>query len=549
MYPTIELKNLSFKAQDTNQTLLEEINFKIEPGERVGLVGPSGSGKTTLCFHLCALHQKALTGYTRGQILIQGAEFNPSSNRENASAFRPAMILQNPESQLFSNTVIEEMTLGYGERFQDKIHNALNEVGLAGYERLDLNALSLGEKQRVVLAAFLIQNPSLFVFDEPSNSLDSDLQWKLLEILGNLSMPQVMIEHNLELLTEWADRVIEMRAGKIVIDAPLREWLNQSSLKPRFYQVALELVRLNNARLQTFRPRDLIQETKSFLKGELRLHSESSFPTNKNQALIRVENISCGYHKKNSVLRNLSLSVNKQERIAILGKNGAGKTTLLKCFSGLVSPSEGRLYFKGEPQKKWRPEKQVGKIGFCFQNPDYQLFDHTVESECGYALRNLNCDEPTIALRVEKWLEYFGLNGFQNRSPFSLSYGEKRRLTLASILVSEPELIFLDEPTTALDEHNIRMLENTLCDLSRVEHKTVVFATHDLDFALNVATRFIILGRGKALEDVQKSDLTHSLLTEYGFRLPVALQLIQGDVGTQEAFGSQEILEALEQIQ
>ncbi|NTV45780.1 MAG: ABC transporter ATP-binding protein [Chlorobiales bacterium] len=261
--------------------------------------------------------------------------------------------------------------------------------------------------------------------------------------------------------------------------------------------------------------------------------------------MLRFEDVSCGYKGYEPILSGVSFIVKAGERVALLGMNGSGKTTLLKHIAGLKKPLTGKIKLNGIDIATKTPDALFGDVGFVFQNPDYQIFDTTVERECGFCLRNRKYEAGEIGRRVQKWLDLFGISGMKERSPLTLSFGEKRRLTLASVLVAEPELILLDEPTTALDEANIAALRQTLLDLSLYHGKTLCITTHDLDFALDIATRILIIGDGKLMADISTADLTFDLLEQCGIPAPFPGSLAQKTGISERPAGHWHILKSI----
>jgi energy-coupling factor transport system ATP-binding protein len=508
----IELHNLSFKPFDASENILSDINLILKPGERIGIVGPSGSGKTTLCFHLIGLHNVALTGKTQGKLLINDVDVSDLSFEELKAeqGFKPAMLLQNPESQIFSSLVEEEIAYGLQNPEPKLIENVLKEVGLQGYEKRSVKALSLGEKQRVLIATLLAQIPSVLVMDEPTNSLDGIGQARLLESIRPLATTQIMIEHNLKFLCHWAERIVEIRAGRICFDGPVKKWLKETKVQPRFLSAG-------------FSNKSAGKNSSAALCQLSQQSGNVATETDTAQTILKFKKVSFAYTKEKAVFRDTCFEIEKGQTVGVLGLNGSGKTTLFKLICGLKKPDSGTIFFRDQSIEKLKPEDLVGRIGYVYQNPEYQLFEDTVERECHFILRNLKASQDEMQYKTRQWLEFFGLSDLALRSPFSLSYGEKRRLSLASVLISEPEIVLLDEPTTALDESNITALEELIFELSSQQGKTILVATHDLDFARRVADRFLIIENGGQVITKSKQELNPEFCIEKGFQLPITL--------------------------
>ncbi len=508
----IELQNLSFKPFEASENILSDIYLKIRHGERIGILGPSGSGKTTLCFHLIGLHKIALTGETRGKILINGVDVSACvfEDLKREMGFIPAMLLQNPESQIFANMVQEEIAYGLQDPERVIIRDVLNQVGLQGYEKRSVKALSLGEKQRVLIATLLAQNPSVLVMDEPTNSLDGLGQARFLESIGPLGATQIMIEHNLKLLCHWAERIVEIKAGRICFDGPVQKWLKETKVPPRFFSAGLS-------------HKSDGKNGSTALSRQSQQTGNVATETDTTQPILKFNKVSCAYTKEKTVFRDACFEIEKGQTVGVLGLNGSGKTTLFKLICGLKKPQSGTIFFREQSLEKQKPEDFLGLIGYVYQNPEYQLFEDTVERECNFILRNLNSSHTEMQQKTRKWLAFFGLGELAMRSPFSMSYGEKRRLSLASVLISEPEIVLLDEPTTALDESNITALEELIFELSSQQGKTILVATHDLDFARRVADRFLIIENGGQVITKSKHELNPEYCVEKGFQVPITL--------------------------
>jgi energy-coupling factor transporter ATP-binding protein EcfA2 len=511
----IELRRLGFTALDTNSALLKEINLTIHPGEHIGLIGPSGCGKSTLCYHLAGIHTEILIGRTSGQIRINDWPAQETSD------FKAGMVLQNPESQLFASTVLEEISYGLRENSRTIVSNALSQVQLEGLEDQTIASLSLGQKQRLVIASFLALQPDLLILDEPTNSLDQSAADHIFEITRKVSTTVIMVEHDLDRIIQWADRIIEMEQGTIILDEPVSRWLQKTHKPPRIFQIAKQIGGPSAGDIPTDR-HQLVQWFARFKP------SASSLPRTENNrpCLVQFTHVTCAYQKSKPVLNDISLKVNRGECLVLLGLNGSGKTTLLKHICALLKPRSGDISIKNATIAGRKPEDLFGLVGYVFQNPDYQIFDTTVARECGFCLRNHRYDNAVIDARVDKWLNIFHLDYLKQRSPLTLSFGEKRRLTLASVLVAEPEIIVLDEPTTALDDQNITVLYELLRELVNSHQKTLLIATHDIDFALDIADRIIFLGDNQLRADVPITQIREEIFNQNGFHLTFTGRLI-----------------------
>ena len=538
MSPNIELRNYSFRTSDTEIWLLKNISLKIEPGERLGITGPSGSGKSTLCQVLAGLQSLTLHGSSSGSLLIAGSEIvQPTtlSLEEKFHPIRTGFVLQNPESQIFSDTIIDEIKYGLLDCSEEKVLQTLRSVQMEHLAYHSTQTLSLGQKQRLVIAAFLATDPQLLILDEPSNFLDAAGAEQLFTLLRTLPMTQIIIEHDLERLCEYSDYIIELENGMIAAEGTPPEWLGKTKYHPRFYQVASAFY--TNSALEASVPSILLTKLHRKEIKEITFSSPKKVQDSE-QSILECNDITCGYQSGTPILRQISFTASVGERIALLGLNGSGKTTLLKCLCGLIEPWEGSVRIAGE---KPLPKS----TGFVYQNPDYQIFEQTVFYECAFTLRMQRLAEPEIAKRVEFWLKETGLWELRERLPLTLSYGEKRRLTLASVLVAQPRIVLFDEPTTALDDQNVQNLSELFLRLTDQQEIALCFSTHDIDFALDTATRIILLDQGRIVRDLQRTEVTFHDLSILKMPLPFSCKIYQNNNANYRPLGTRQLIESM----
>jgi energy-coupling factor transport system ATP-binding protein len=436
--------------------LLKGVSLRIRQGEKVGIIGASGSGKTTLGYHLCAVHRSALLGRSQGVVSIAGRNVIG----ENYPGFA-GMVLQNPEHQLFCETVEGEIALGLENMGKPPacvasvVQSMLELLDLKDLRGADIATLSHGQKQRVSIASMLAMAPRLLLLDEPTNFLDRPTADALFHTLSALNKEEgttlVVIEHDLERLSSWATRILRMEDGRIA-----------EELQPR------ALARKVTPGKTPPRPK-------------------------KAANALMVDRIDFTYGRGSAGIRDISFTASYGEVIVLLGNNGAGKTTLLKCLKGLLKPSGGEI-------KLADGKALMDAVAMVFQNPDEQLFAFSVAEECGFVLENQGMTPESVRARVDEALANEGLFLQRERLPFTLSYGEKRRLSLASVMVGQPDILCLDEPTVALDQENLARLEKTIVS-GACSGKTIFVSTHDRYFAQAVGTRFITLEDGRIVSD------------------------------------------------
>ncbi|EHJ48000.1 ABC transporter related protein [Solidesulfovibrio carbinoliphilus subsp. oakridgensis] len=455
----IACRQLSFTPVGAAGPVLADVSLAIGPGERVGIVGPSGAGKSTLGYHLCGAHRLALAGRTEGGLRLDG--------RDGLAGGPPGfagIVGQNPEVQLFCATVGEEVALGLRARglaagaCREAVGLLLARYGLAGRAEAALGTLSLGQKQLAAVLSMLAIRPKVLLLDEPTSYLDAataDLLFAHLDALSRETGLVVMvIEHDLARLSGFADRYLALDRGRLAYDGPASGFPVREPLPPA-------------------RP--------------LAPGRASGAPA------LAFAGVSFGYGKTDRVLADIDLAVGPGEVVALMGPNGSGKSTLLRLAKGLGKPRTGRIALA--------PGLAGGRdVGLMFQNPDEQIFAHTVAAECGYWLDNLEVPEPARTRRVARELAGLGLDRVLDRSPFTLSFGEKRRLCLAAVLVADPAVLCLDEPTTGLDDATMAAMAETVRGRAG-QGAAVLVATHEQAFAAMAATRIVRLENGRIVAD------------------------------------------------
>ncbi len=453
-------ENLAFTPTGGARPIFAEVSLSILPGDRVGIVGPSGSGKTTLGYHLCGTHRLALSGTTTGRLVLGGRD-----GLDGGPPGFAGLVGQNPEAQLFCDTVMEEVTLGprsngQGQDACEREGEALlRRYGLESRRTASLGTLSLGQKQLVATLSMLAIRPKVLLLDEPTSYLDvatADRLFSHLEALCRAGdFVPLVIEHDMRRLAGFANRLVRIENGRLVYDGP-------PEACPGVCPGRLRLA-------------DLADETVP--------------PDPRAEPALAFRDLGFGYPAKKDVFSGIDLAVRPGEIVVLRGHNGTGKSTLLRLAKGLARPTSGGVFLgPGLSAKR--------HVGLMTQNPDAQIFAHTVSAECGYWLANLGVPEPERNRRVGETLSGLGLGDKLDRSPFSLSFGEKRRLCLASVLVADPPVLCLDEPTTGLDLENVTAMAAVL-RCRAASGAAILAATHDPEFADMIATRQVTLENGR----------------------------------------------------
>jgi energy-coupling factor transporter ATP-binding protein EcfA2 len=483
----ISIRGLSFKFQGREDYALRDVNLEIRPGEFVVITGPSGCGKSTLALALGGYLFRQHAGEASGTVMVDGL------NTREAEVFDVAEIVglvqQNAEAQLCTLTVADEVAFGLENRqlprtvIEERSDWALEIVGALHLKYRSLATLSGGEKQKVAIAAMMAAKPQVLIFDEPTSNLDPTATGEIFKVIQHIrekaGITVIVIEHKLGYLAPFQPRVLSMDKGRIVHDGR-----RLTQLHPEW--------------------RD-------------RVPAPYRGPSSTDGCVARAENLTLAYGGA-PVLEDMSLDVHAGQFVAIMGDNGSGKTTLLRCLMGLLKPQGGRAEVLGQDTQQVPVSSLAQHVGFIFQNPDHQLFAESVWEEATFAPRNFGLLTEETAIRVRHVLERCGLEQYKDSHPYRLSYGEKRRLNLASILSYEPRLILLDEILIGQDIDNATLIMDLLKEQT-AKGSTVVNVTHDPETTRLYSDRVVFLASGRVLVDAPTEQafahLAHLGLDDY----------------------------------
>jgi len=544
----LHFEGVSYRYPGAESWALNGLDLIIHPGEAVLIAGASGAGKSTLCRACIGLVPHLHHGEWIGKVLVDGLDTNKHPVYE---LFRHAgLVFQNADAQLFNQTVEAELT--YGLESLGLVRGEI-EQRLAWARKLaeldDLmdrppHSLSGGEKQKVALGAILALRPRLLLLDEPFTHLDpggTEELRRILRMMKSEGMAFIIVEHRLHEIIHDVDRIIVLHQGRIAADgSPDRVLAGEIS----DYGLNLPpLVRLFREMELNGRPlsvEDAIKELKNqnlLAPFSIRLLKEANtfppFPRT-SPPMVEAENIGFSYHGL-SVLRNIHFKLRRGESVALVGQNGAGKTTLIKHLNGLLKPQRGHLKILGQETLR-RPVSELSRhVGFVWQNPNDQLFQPTVREEVLTGPKALRSYDPSWC---DELFNRFGLVSLLERSPFTLSEGQKKRVSFAAALAVKPELIVLDEPTAGQDEPFRRELVKFIAELQK-EDRTVVLVTHDLEFAAEHANRWLVLADGQIIADGPPETVMADsrAMIKAGLRPTQRHQLIQALRGVREDKG------------
>ena len=505
----ISFNQFTFQYDAQAEATLKDISFDIAKGEKVLILGPSGSGKSTLAQCLNGIIPNIHKGQAKGQVRIDGQDIFKQSIYDKSQSV--STVLQDPDGQFIGLTVAEDLAFALENDCADQ--SEMKDKVALWAERLDLTSLlnhrpqdlSGGQKQRVSLAGVLIDESPILLFDEPLANLDPksgqgtiDLIDKIHEEVGATT---IIIEHRLEdVLYRPVDRILLVNKGELLFNGRPDELLSSTLLLENGIRDPLYLTVLRQLGFDTTRAQNLSQLDALDLSGlgipdsVLRDKTETS-----TDSILKVEGLSVSYGDNPAVIEDMSFSLKKGERLAIVGKNGAGKSTLAKALCGFV-PSQGKLIYKGRDISQDSIAERSERIGFVLQNPNQMISQTMIFDEVALGLRLRGIEETEVEERVHEVLKTCGLYSFRKWPISALSFGQKKRVTIASILVLKPEIIILDEPTAGQDYKTYTDIMNFLDSLQKQGH-TIVMITHDMQLMLEYSDRCIVVLEGKIIAD------------------------------------------------
>ena len=520
--PIISFKDFSFQYNSQTEPTLRHLNLDIYPGEKVLIAGPSGSGKSTLGRCLNGLIPQSYPGQISGQVLIDGHEIQASSIFD--LSMQVGTVLQDPDSQFVGLTVVEDMAFSLEN---DQQAQATMQTATAKWaQTLDLQdllthrpqELSGGQKQRVAMAGVLIDNSKILLFDEPLASLDPASGKASMALIDKLTHDEdltvVIIEHRIEdVLQQPIDRLVVMQEGKIVANDRPEPILRQSlmaqlGLREPLYLSALLHAGVNLDDCQHLDRLDKL--TVPDLKDTLQQWTAGvtlNPPVTHSEPLLNIDHLRFGYEPHHNIIDDLSVTLHRGEMISLVGQNGTGKSTLSNLITGFLTPQAGKMTFDGQNLADLSVKERADHIGYILQDPNQMLSKTLIFDEvaAGLVLRGL--DQVTIETRVLATLKVCGLYEFRHWPISALSFGQKKRVTIAAILVLEPAMLILDEPTAGQDLQHYTEMMNFLTKINHEQGMTIMLITHDMHLMLEYTDRTIVLGNGQILMDAAPADV------------------------------------------
>jgi len=515
------MKNVAYSYPNSEEQTLKKIDFEAEQGKFTVVMGKTGAGKTTslLCMNgiIPQLHEGELSGD------IEIADLDVSKYRIQTLSKYIGIVMQDTATQVFGSTVTEDIAFGPRnylvprEEIFKRIQSSLERVRLLGYEKRQTSQLSGGEKQRLAIAGVLAMEPGIIVLDEPTSELDPLGREEIYTTINDLNKEQdttiIAVEHSSQEVCEKADRLIVINDGQTVWSGDPQVFfrdealLKENGIKPLpvskigWHLNKEKLIDRDEIPLNVDQAYQMIDR---LLGGKELLNRSEKKPAvsieNQVDCIINIRDLTHVYESGKQALTEVNLDIKRGEFVAIIGQNGAGKTTLAKHLNQILSPTKGTVSIEDQDIQKKNPIELTKMIGYVFQDPDNQIFSNTVYKELEFGLKNINLDDAECKARINQALELTGLTGKEEDHPFSLGKGERQMIAVASILVMQPKILVVDEPTTGQDWAGINRMMS-LVDKLHKNGTTIVMITHDMDIVSKFATRTIAMKAGKVVLD------------------------------------------------
>lgn len=519
----IKFENFTFKYRSQQEQTLKNINFRAKRGEKIVIIGPSGSGKSTIAKAINSQIPNTFDGDISGKVTILDKDI------ENASIFDISLlvgtVLQDTDGQFVGLTVAEDIAFSLEndnvsqEQMRQTVQKWADILRIKDLLDHKPNEISGGQKQRVSLAGVLVSDTDILLLDEPLANLDPASGLATMKLVDELNekfgYTIIVIEHRLEeALNLNPDRILVVDEGKILKDGTPSEILKSDILdkigvrKP-LYINALEYAGVDLSKIETlggfdntYLDDDQVNKVRTWAEGiEILEDNEVGKP------ILESHNLAFAYDRVNPVLRDVDFTINRGDMVSIVGPNGAGKSTLAKLLCGFLRPSSGQILLNGKSTGGLSIKEIAEKIGYVLQNPNAMISKTNVSEEVGFGLKLRGVSDEEIKNRTEKILKICGLYPFRNWPISALSYGQKRRVTIASILILNPEILILDEPTAGQDYRHYTEIMEFLEKLNREYDLTILMISHDMHLIQEYTDRTLVFGGGTLLADTSPKAL------------------------------------------
>ena len=524
----VDLSGITYTYDNEALPVLHDVSLTVERGEFVLILGPSGCGKSTLLHLMNGSVPHLMGGTLEGSATICGKVIADTKVPDFATDV--GMVFQDPDAQIINTRVRDEVCFGLENlckpvnEIMKRQAEALEFVGLSDLGLRSIFELSGGQKQRVSIAAVLAARPSLLVLDEPTANLDPAGMAEVFAVLARLNREHgttiIMVEHRVDELADKVSRVIMMDRGTIVFDGSPRAAFSSrkvvhseeanvvptASWFPQVSEFGMDLAQAANTQLCTAQVPLSVEEavalSSALSMGPMRREvPPETQPPRVAEPLLSIRSLSFGYDRRAPILKDVNFELESNRIVALLGRNGSGKTTLARMLVGINETPAGVIHLGGKDISKLGAREIAAEVGYVFQNPDHQFVTDQVDEEVAYGLRVRGFADSEVARRVEDVLSVVDLARYRHRSPFSLSLGERRRLSVATMMVLEPRLLVLDEPTIGQDHERAQQLMGLMARLRERYSTTILMITHDVRLVAEWADRALVLRSGEIAFD------------------------------------------------
>lgn len=552
--PIIQFSDVSFQYQNQDAATLQHINLAIQKGEKVFITGPSGSGKSTLGNLINGVIPEEFSGRLTGRVTISG---QPKSKLDLTDlSFVVGTVLQDPDAQFVGLTVAED--IAFALENDAKPDDVLHQKVAKWAQRLNLTTLlkkhpqdlSGGQKQRVSLAGVLVDDEPILLLDEPLANLDPAAGRDSMKLLNWLAAQQdltvIIIDHRIEeVLRIPIDRMIVLADGRVVADETPDHILKQDLLLKHGLREPLYVTALKNAGVNVKQINHLsnLETLKLSQIDRDRLvqwvaQQDNLVKKSSRLPIISLKKLTFGYPSEPTIFKDFSLTINQGEMVALVGKNGTGKTTLINLITGFLTPASGRLYLGKNDASGDSVKQRADRIGYVLQDPNQMISKTMIYDEVALGLELRGIDSETTKKRVFETLKITGLYPYRNWPISALSFGQKKRVTIAAALVLRPEILILDEPTAGQDLAHYSQMMAFLEKLNRQRDTTVIMVTHDMNLMMAYADRTIVLDQGQILADASPAEvLTNSAVIEKAHLSQLSLQVLAKKAGLADPIG------------
>ena len=517
----ISFKNFSFKYNNVVDKTLKNIDLTINKGEKVLIVGPSGSGKSTLSHCINGLIPFSYNGEIEGELIIDNIK--PYEESLSDVSKKVGTILQDQDSQFIGLSVGEDVAFNFEnnamplKEMKVKVIDALELVNMVDFINHSPYELSGGQKQRVSLAGVLGSDAEVLLFDEPLANLDPASGKEIMQLINDIhektNKTIIIVEHRIEdVLEQPFDKVIVVNKGEVqgfgTPDEILKsDLLKNNGLREPLYLEAMKLAGCDISQSENLKDLNNIDErNKEVLKNWFNNETSNKDSIIKEEKILEVKNLAFSHDGIKNTINDVSFHLNKGEILAVLGNNGAGKSTLCRLITGILKPQKGSIFLNNQCIDSWSIKQKGSAIGYVMQNPNQMISQHMIKDEIALGLKCRNYSKEEIDKKVEEVLKICGLYPYRNWPVSALSYGQKKRVTIASILAINPEVIILDEPTAGQDYKHYTEFMEFIKELS-AQGISIILITHDMQLTLEYCHRAVVLSGGEKIADDKPSNI------------------------------------------